>query len=106
MTDHQRADTALPTHPALTPRLDAFLQEGVSFTETYCPTPHCCPSRAGFFTGLYPSQHGVWNNVCTEEALSKGLNEGTRLFSDDLLEARLRPLLQRHMARQQRRAPA
>lgn len=87
MTDHQRADTALPSHPAITPTLDAFIQEGVSFTETYCPTPHCCPSRASFFTGLYPSQHGVWNNVCNEQALSKGLKEGTELFSDDLLNA-------------------
>lgn len=87
MTDHQRADTALPTHPALTPHLSEFIQQGVSLTETYCPTPHCCPSRASFFTGLYPSQHGVWNNVCNEQALNKGLNENVKLFSDDLLEA-------------------
>ena len=87
MTDHQRADTALPDHPAITPHLDRFIREGVSFNQTYCPTPHCCPSRASFFTGLYPSQHGVWNNVCNEQALSKGLSEGTRLFSDDLKNA-------------------
>jgi len=87
MTDHQRGDTALPSHPAITPNLDKFLKESVSFTETYCPAPHCCPSRASFFTGLYPSQHGVWNNVCNEQALSLGPKEGTKLFSDGLLEA-------------------
>ena len=87
MTDHQRADTVLPEHPAIAPHLDRFAQEGVTFTQTFCPAPHCCPARATFFTGLYPSRHGVWNNVCNRQALSLGLNEGVRLWSDDLLEA-------------------
>jgi len=87
MTDHQRADTVLPEHPAVTPNLDRFASEGVTFTNAYCPSPHCCPSRATFFTGLYPSRHGVWNNVCNQQALSRGLNEGIRLWSEDLAEA-------------------
>lgn len=87
MTDHQRADTVLPEHPALTPNLTRFAQEGVTFTHTFCPAPHCCPSRATFFSGLYPSQHGVWNNVCNEQALSHGLNPGVRLWSEDLAAA-------------------
>ncbi len=87
MTDHQRADTALPGHPALTPHLDALAQEGVSFTNTFCPAPHCCPSRATFFSGLYPSRHGVWNNICNRQALSRGLNEGVSLWSEDLADA-------------------
>ena len=87
MTDHQRADTALPEHPALTPRLSQLAAEGLSFTQTYCPSPHCCPSRATFFSGLYPSGHGVWNNITNQQALSRGLNDGVRLFSEDLAEA-------------------
>jgi len=87
MTDHQRADTALPEHPAITPRLTQLVNEGISFTNTYCPTPHCCPSRATFFTGLYPSMHGVWNNITNQQALSRGLNDGVRLWSEDLAEA-------------------
>ena len=87
MTDHQRADTVLPEHPAITPHLDRFTQEGVTFTNTFCPSPHCCPSRATFHTGLYPSRHGVWNNVCNRQALSRGLNEGVRLWSEDLADA-------------------
>jgi len=87
MTDHQRADTVLSEHPALTPHLDRLAQEGVTFTNTFCPSPHCCPSRATFFSGLYPSRHGVWNNVCNRQALSRGLNEGIRLWSEDLAEA-------------------
>jgi arylsulfatase A-like enzyme len=87
MTDHQRADTVLPDHPAVTPNLDRFAREGVAFTNTFCPSPHCCPSRATFFTGLYPSRHGVWNNICNRQALSLGLNDGVRLWSEDLAEA-------------------
>jgi len=87
MTDHQRGDTVLPEHPAVTPNLDKFVSEGVTFTETYCPSPHYCPARATFFSGLYPSRSGVWNNICNKQALSTGLNEGVKLWSDDLAEA-------------------
>ncbi|MFO7899889.1 MAG: sulfatase-like hydrolase/transferase, partial [Planctomycetota bacterium] len=87
MTDHQRADTALPEHPAPTPNLDRLGREGVTFTQTYCSAPHCCPARATFWSGLYPSRHGVWNNVCNEQALSKGLADGVRLWSEDLADA-------------------
>jgi arylsulfatase A-like enzyme len=87
MTDHQRGDTVLPEHPAITPNLDRFSQQGVTFTNTYCPSPHCCPSRATFFTGLYPSRHGVWNNVCNRQALSRGLKDGVQLWSEDLAKA-------------------
>ncbi len=87
MTDHQRADTALSEHPAITPNLDKLAQQGVTFTNAYCPSPHCCPSRATFHSGLYPSRHGVWNNICNRQALSRGLNEGVRLWSEDLAEA-------------------
>lgn len=86
MTDHQRADTVLPGHAARMPNLDTFIRQGVSFTDAYCPSPHCCPSRASFFTGLYPSRHGVWNNICNEQALSKGLKPGVRLWSEDLTQ--------------------
>ncbi|KPK80737.1 MAG: hypothetical protein AMJ81_11490 [Phycisphaerae bacterium SM23_33] len=87
MTDHQRGDTVLAEHPAVTPNLDRFAAEGVTFAETYCPAPHCCPARATFHSGLYPSGHGVWNNVCNDQALSRGLKPGVRLWSEDLAEA-------------------
>jgi arylsulfatase A-like enzyme len=87
MTDQQRGDLALPDHPLAPPRLRAFAREGLQFTRAYCPSPHCCPSRASFFTGLYPSRHGVWNNVLNERALSRGLRPGVRLWSEDLRAA-------------------
>jgi len=87
MTDHQRADTALPEHPAITPTLTRFAAQGLTFTNAFCPSPHCCPSRATFFTGLYPSMHGVWNNIANDMALSRGLKPGVRLWSEDLAQA-------------------
>ena len=87
MTDHQRGDTVLPEHPAVTPNLSTFASQGLTFTQAFCPSPHCCPSRATFHTGLYPSRHGVWNNVCNEQALTLGLKEGVRLWSQDLAQA-------------------
>jgi arylsulfatase A-like enzyme len=70
-----------------TPNMDRLFQNGVSFTNAYCPSPHCCPSRATFFSGLYPSEHGVWNNVNVSNALSRGLFDGVRLFPEDLKDA-------------------
>jgi arylsulfatase A-like enzyme len=87
MTDHQRADTVLPEHPCVAPHVARLASEGVTFSNTFCPSPHCCPARATFMTGLYPSMHGVWNNVCNGQALSLGLKEGVKLWSDDLLAA-------------------
>ena len=87
MTDHQRADMAPPFKRATTPNLDAFYTDAIAFTRTYCPAPHCCPSRATFFSGLYPSQHGVWNNVNVGNSLSRGLTDGVRLWSEDLKAA-------------------
>ncbi|MHB1153475.1 MAG: sulfatase-like hydrolase/transferase [Eubacteriales bacterium] len=87
MTDHQRADMAPPFNRAITPNLDEFYKNALSFTNAYCPSPHCCPSRASFFSGLYPSEHGVWNNVNVANTLSRGLNENVKLFSEDFKEA-------------------
>ncbi len=87
MTAQQRGDMVYPYGRAYTPNLDRFAKEGITFSRTYCPSPHCCPSRATFFSGLYPSEHGVWNNVDVGIALSHGLNKGVRLFSEDLKEA-------------------
>ena len=87
MTDHQRADTVLPEHPAVTPNLHRLVADGVTFTQTFCPSPHCCPARATFHSGLYPTRSGVWNNICNGQALSRGLKDGVRLWSDDLAEA-------------------
>ncbi len=87
MTDHQRHDTVLSEGPVIAPNFYKFAEEGVLFERAYCPSPHCCPSRATFFSGLYPSQHGVWNNICNGQRLSDGIHSHIKLFSTDLKEA-------------------
>lgn len=83
MTDQQRGATVDPSHRARakTPRVDAFRENAVHYARGYAPAPHCSPSRASFFTGLYPSEHGVWNNVNVTNALSRGPREGTPFWS-------------------------
>ncbi|MDE2897404.1 MAG: sulfatase-like hydrolase/transferase [Chloroflexota bacterium] len=56
-TDHQRFDTvaALGNPEIRTPYLDALVRQGAAFTHAYCQSPLCCPSRASFMTGRYPS---------------------------------------------------
>ena len=56
-TDHQRFDTvaALGNPEIRTPHLDALVWQGAAFTHAYCQSPLCCPSRASFMTGRYPS---------------------------------------------------
>ncbi|MFI3214911.1 MAG: sulfatase-like hydrolase/transferase [Eubacteriales bacterium] len=86
MTDQQRGDSVYPTERAISPNVTKFAKEGVTFSNAHTISPHCCPSRATFFSGLYPSEHGVWNNVEVGNTLSKGLYEGIKLFSEDLQE--------------------
>ena len=37
---------------AITPNFDRVAKEGVLFTQAFCPSPGCSPSRAAFLTGL------------------------------------------------------
>lgn len=87
MTDQQNGDTLTPRYPAILPNLEAFLKNAVVMDEAYCASPHCCPSRASFFTGKYPSEHGVWNNVEVDNAISRGLYDGVVLFPEALKAA-------------------
>lgn len=87
MADHYRWDMAPPYKRAKTPNLDKVAEKGLTFDHAYCPSPHCCPSRATFFTGLYPSEHGVWNNVAVGNSLSRGLFDDLPMFSDYLKDA-------------------
>lgn len=90
MTDQQRGATVLAGDPlkARTPRLDRLRERGVTFSQCFTVSPHCCPSRTSFFTGRYPSEHGVWNNVNVANALSREPRADVPFWSRDLQAAR------------------
>lgn len=46
-----------------TPNLDRLAARGVSFTDAYCNSPICVPSRASFHTGRYVHDIRFWDNA-------------------------------------------
>ena len=51
-------------HPMIrTPNLDRLAARGVRFTDAYCNSPICVPSRASFHTGRYVHQIRFWDNA-------------------------------------------
>jgi arylsulfatase A-like enzyme len=63
-TDQQHIDTisALGCRDIHTPGMDRLAREGVSFTQSYCPSPVCGPCRAAVYSGRMPSEIGVTTN--------------------------------------------
>ena len=49
-----------------TPNFDALAAGGMLFTNAYCASPSCSPSRASMLTGRYPHQNGVAGNLWSE----------------------------------------
>lgn len=48
-----------------TPACDALAAGGVRFSNTYCGSPLCVPSRMTFMTSRHCSDINVWTNSCT-----------------------------------------
>jgi len=46
-----------------TPALDGLAEQGVTFTNSFCSTPQCSPSRASIQTGQYTHRTGVITNL-------------------------------------------
>ncbi|HEY0308066.1 MAG TPA: sulfatase-like hydrolase/transferase [Acidobacteriaceae bacterium] len=63
--DQQRADTisGLGNPHIRTPNLDALLAQSVTFTNAFCQTPICAPSRGSFLTGRYPRETNLKSNA-------------------------------------------
>ena len=87
MPDQQNGATVLPGGAVLKPNLDRFRERAITFRNAYCPAPHCCPSRASFLTGLYPSEHGVFNNVTTDTAIHPDPFPGVQYWGSWLKDA-------------------
>lgn len=81
-TDQQRHDTirALGNPHIDTPELDAFCETGTAFTNTYCQSPICTPSRASFLTGRYPATTHVHRNGAADFPAGERLV--TKTFAD------------------------
>ncbi|MEN8861979.1 MAG: sulfatase-like hydrolase/transferase, partial [Lentimonas sp.] len=45
-----------------TPNIDSLAQDGVRFTNHYCPSPVCGPSRSATLSGRYPPDTGRTRN--------------------------------------------
>ena len=46
-----------------TPNMDRLAARGPRFSDAYCASPICVPSRASVATGLYPHQTRYWDNA-------------------------------------------
>ena len=62
MTDDQGwGDLGCYGHPQLqTPNIDAFADQGMTFTDFHAPSAVCSPSRAGMLTGRTPYRNGMY----------------------------------------------
>ena len=88
MTEHQQGRTIDPDCPCRMPNVkERIAGEGLRFEFGYTPNALCSPARASFFTGLYPSVHGMYNNYHSMPVIHGGLFPGVRLFSENLKKA-------------------
>lgn len=88
MCDQLRFDyLSCAGHPTLkTPNIDALAARGVRFTNAYCQSPVCGPSRMSFYTGRYTSSHGATANFTP-------MRVGERNIGDHLKPLGVRPVL-------------
>ena len=59
MTDDQNWQS-INCMPIVTERISG---QGLTFENAFVTSPNCCPARAGFFTGDYVADHGVFTNA-------------------------------------------
>ena len=80
-TDQQRYDTirSLGNPLVRSPAVDSLIADGVAFTQAYCQSPVCSPSRASFLTGRYPRTTGCRQNGQTIPEREQLVS---RLFAD------------------------
>lgn len=65
MSDEHRPDAlGCAGHPLVqTPTIDRLADAGTRFSNAYCSSPLCAPSRASFTTGRYVHETGHWDNA-------------------------------------------
>ncbi len=66
--DH--AQWALPCYgnsEIIVPNLNHLAETGAVMQNAFTPCPVCSPARASFWTGLYPSQHGIHDHLAEDD---------------------------------------
>ena len=62
--EHNKRVLGAAGHPMIqTPNLDRLAESGVRFTDAYCNSPICVPSRASFQTGRPVHEIRFWDNA-------------------------------------------
>jgi len=69
--------------PVTTPHLDGLAEQGITFTDYFCPAAQCSPSRGSIMTGRYPHRNGLMGLA----HLGWGYHEGERTLPTYLEEA-------------------
>ncbi len=64
-----------------TPNFDGLAAGGMLFTNAYCASPSCSPSRASILTGRYPHQNGALGNLWSD------FPQGTLTYTTELEQA-------------------
>lgn len=67
-----------------TPNMEFLAANGIQFNQGYTVSPVCSPSRASFFTGRLPSQHGIHDFLSENDAYDHGWLDGELLLSEIL----------------------
>ena len=70
----------------VTPNMDRIATTGMRMTQAFTPTPVCSPSRASFFTGRMPSQHGIHDWLPEAHGANPHLNLTGQVLISDLLK--------------------
>ena len=73
---------------ARTPHIDRLAADGVRFTQWYCGSPSCSPSRGALLTGRHPERNGLNYQLLPEENL-RGIGLP---HSEKILPQYLKPL--------------
>jgi uncharacterized sulfatase len=74
-SDQQRWDCLGKLNPLVpTPNLDRLADDGLLFTDAYCPSATCTPSRASLLTSQLPSRHGAYNIGTTLDPAARGIS--------------------------------
>ncbi len=72
LTDQERQPQYWPAGwaEANLPNRQRLVDHGLTFTQAFCNSAMCSPSRSTLFSGLYPAQHGVVNTLTSGGTLS------------------------------------